>query len=48
MPAECRKEPDFGTVMAGRKPRMTGAMLSPPLQFPAAWLAVWLGRVLQE
>jgi hypothetical protein len=27
---------------------MTGAMLPLPLQFMAAWLAVWLGRVLQE
>jgi hypothetical protein len=41
-----RKESDFGTVMAGRKTKMTGAMLPLPLQFLAAWLAVWLGRVL--
>jgi hypothetical protein len=27
---------------------MTGAMFPLPLQFMAAWLAVWLGRVLQE
>ena len=26
---------------------MTGAMLPLALQFPAAWLAVWLERVLQ-
>jgi hypothetical protein len=32
--------------MAGRKTKMTGAMLPLPLQFLAAWLAVWLGRVL--
>jgi hypothetical protein len=33
--------------MAGRKTKMTGAMLPLPLQFLAAWLAVWLERVLQ-
>jgi hypothetical protein len=27
---------------------MTGALLPLPLQFLAAWIAVWLGRVLQE
>ena len=31
--------------MAARK---TGSTLPLPLQFLAAWLAVWLGRVLQE
>ncbi len=31
--------------MAARK---TGLELPLPLQFLAAWLAVWLGRVLQE
>jgi hypothetical protein len=35
----------FGTFMAARK---TGLTLPLPLQFLAAWLAVWLGRVLQE
>ena len=34
-----------GTPMAARK---TGLMLPLPLQFLAAWLAVWLERVLQE
>jgi hypothetical protein len=38
----------LGTVMAAQKTKMTGAMLPLPLQFMAAWLAVWLGRVLQE
>jgi hypothetical protein len=42
-----RKESDFGTVMAGRKTKMIGAMLPLPLQFLAAWLAVLLERVLQ-
>ena len=36
---------DFGTPMAARR---TGLELPLPLQFLAAWLAVWLGRVLQE
>ena len=31
--------------MAARKTALT---LPPPLQFLSAWLAVWLGRVLQE
>ena len=35
----------FGTPMAARR---TGLDLPLPLQFLAAWLAVWLGRVLQE
>jgi hypothetical protein len=35
----------FGTPMAVRR---TGLDLPMPLQFLAAWLAVWLGRVLQE
>ena len=35
----------FGTPMAAHK---TGLTLPLPLQFLAAWLAVWLGRVLQE
>jgi hypothetical protein len=35
----------FGTPMAAPKTRLT---LSLPLQFLAAWLAVWLERVLQE
>ena len=35
----------FGTVMSARKSALT---LPLPLQFLAAWLAVWLGRVLQE
>ncbi|MBN2576648.1 MAG: hypothetical protein JXP73_18935, partial [Deltaproteobacteria bacterium] len=30
------------------KTKTTGTMLPLPLQFLAAWLAVWLGRVLQE
>jgi transposase InsO family protein len=34
--------------MAAQKTKMTGALLPLPLQFLAAWLAVWLGRVLQE
>ena len=42
-----RKERDFGTVMAAQKTKMTGAMLPLPLQFMAAWLGGWLGRVLQ-
>ena len=36
---------DFGTPMAARR---TGLDLPLPLQFLAAWLSVWLGRVLQE
>ena len=36
---------DFGTPMVARR---TGLELPLPLQFLAAWLAVWLGRVLQE
>jgi hypothetical protein len=39
-----RRKPDFGTGCS--KDEMTGATL--PLQFLAAWLAVWLGRALQE
>ena len=35
----------LGTVMSARKSALT---LPLPLQFLAAWLAVWLGRVLQE
>jgi hypothetical protein len=35
----------FGTPMAARR---TSLDLPLPLQFLAAWLAVWLGRVLQE
>ncbi len=35
----------LGTPMAARR---TGPDLPLPLQFLAAWLAVWLGRVLQE
>jgi putative transposase len=35
----------FGTPAAAQK---TGLTLPLPLQFLAAWLAVWLGRVLQE
>ena len=34
--------------MAAQKTKMTDAMLPLPLQFMAAWLAVWLGRILQE
>ena len=36
---------DLGTPMAARKTDLT---LPLPLQFLSAWLAVWLGRVLQE
>lgn len=36
---------DFGTPMAARR---TGLELPLPLQFLAAWLAVWVGRVLQD
>ena len=39
------KTGDFGTPMAARR---IGLELPLPLQFLAAWLAVWLGRVLQE
>jgi hypothetical protein len=35
----------LGTVMSARKSALT---LPLPLQFLAAWLAVWLGRTLQE
>ena len=35
----------FGTLMATRK---TSPNLPLPLQFLAAWIGVWLGRVLQE
>jgi hypothetical protein len=35
----------LGTVMSARKSALT---LPLPLQFLAAWLAVWLGRALQE
>jgi hypothetical protein len=35
----------FGTVMSARKSALTLPVL---LQFLAAWLAVWLGRALQE
>jgi hypothetical protein len=34
--------------MAAPKTKMTRAMLPLPLQFLAAWLAVLLGRVLQQ
>ena len=39
---------DSGTLMTMPKTKTTGTMLPLPLQFLAAWLAVWLGRVLQE
>ena len=31
-----------------KKDKPNGSMLQLPLQFWAAWLAVWLGRVLQQ
>jgi hypothetical protein len=31
-----------------KKDEPTGSMLPLPLQFPAAWLAVWLGLMLRQ
>jgi hypothetical protein len=39
---------DSGTLTTMPKTKTTGTMLPLPLQFLAARLAVWLGRVLQE
>jgi putative transposase len=40
-----REHVDFGTLMSTKRTCLT---LPLPLQFLAAWLGVWLGRVLQE